>query len=75
MRTQYSFQYDAPAVIPDGVTDAGRVMALCRDAGALYFEDPESEPCYIVIIRPDIGPELWTERALRGSLKQSGNKL
>lgn len=62
-----SFQYGTRAIYirDDDTPDASDVIARCREIGAIYHEDTER---FVVSLRSDIGPELWTERALRQSL-------
>ena len=69
----YSIQYDTSAVIlREGQgPDADTVIAYCRDIGAIFYEDSRGDQCFVVSLRPKVGPELWTERALRGSLPKA----
>jgi hypothetical protein len=64
MKVLYSDQYGTPAILPEGLT-ADEVIAACRENGAIFYED--SDECFVVILRPNVGAEIWTENALRKS--------
>lgn len=52
----------------DGTGD--ELIAFCREIGAVYEDGPDPEDeCFVVTLRPEIGPELWTADALRKSMK------
>lgn len=61
-----SAQYGTAAIFPDGGETADDIIRMCREAGAIVEEDGE---CFVVALRPRIGPELWTETALRKSFR------
>ena len=63
----HSEQYNCPALFPDGGETADDIIRKCRDAGAIFFEDGPDDECFVVSLRSDIGPELWTESAIRKS--------
>lgn len=64
---EYSDQYQCLSVIVRGPVPYDRVVEACRAQGAIY-NDGEDD-CFVVTLRNDIGPELWTQRSLRGSLE------
>lgn len=64
LKTTWSEQYNKPAVIAKDET-AAAVMELCLKLKATYYDG--DEVCFIVVLRPDIGPELWTQSALERS--------
>ena len=67
LRETYSDQYRLPCVgveCPDR-THPDRIIEMCQAIGAVRDID---EIEYCVELRPDIGPELWTEDALRRSV-------
>lgn len=67
VKQQFSTQYKTAAVVPDGKWSADDLMDECRRIGAVYYEDGPDDECFVVVLRPHIGPELWTESALRRS--------
>lgn len=67
LHTQWSDQYEKPCVIPFG-DSADKVIEHCRKMGAIYYEDGPDDECFVVVLRRDIGPELWTEDTLRRSI-------
>ena len=71
MKTEYSRQYQCPSVIPDGAATYEDIVEACRDQGAIYYEDGPEDECFVVTLRPNIGPELWTPRALKNSFKSA----
>ena len=74
MRTIYSQQYRKPCVVASPTDAADAVLAACRAGGAhvlhgnsqIGYDDEE----LVVQLRDDVGPELWTEAALRRSLRK-----
>lgn len=62
----WSGQYRCRAVIPNGAT-ADAVVAACRAVGAVGY-DREGVQEYVVVLREHVGPELWSEKALRKSI-------
>lgn len=75
MRTGHSAQYDKPALIVEDGDDltVQQIMDRCREIGAVYYEDGPEDECFVVTLRPNVGPELWTPRALTRSIV--GRKL
>lgn len=65
MHLTCSAQYGMACVVAEDGDTAQHVIDYCRDAGA-WREVDGVEFC--VQLRPDVGPELWTERSLRRSL-------
>lgn len=70
MRTGYSGQYGTPALIvePDDALSSQEIMDRCREIGATYYEDGPDDECFVVTLRPEVGPELWTPRSLARSI-------
>ena len=67
-RETYSTQYNTPCVIAEDGDDEDDIIEFADDIGAHYWEGPEPEDkLYVVTLRPDVGPECWTERAIRRS--------
>lgn len=64
MHSVHSRQYGTPCVIPSPEDGALTVIDHCREIGAVLYDDGEE---FCVQLRADIGPELWTERALQRS--------
>ena len=65
-----SGQYGVPCIkIDQPGPSAEEVITACRDHGAVFYEDGPDDECFVVDIGRGVGPELYTERALRGSLK------
>jgi len=64
MHTQFSEQYQKPVVVPCNMTDPDRIINHCRHMGAVYDEGDGVE-CFVVVLRPEVGPELYTELAIR----------
>lgn len=65
MHTILSEQYGCPCVVAFPRDTADKIIAHCRFMGATRRDD--GEECFVVALRHDVGPELWTEVALRGS--------
>ena len=66
MKAGHSFQYGTPCVIYNDPTEtADDVIETCREIGAIFHEEGPDDECFVVELRRDIGPELWTEGALR----------
>lgn len=66
----YSSQYRCRCIILNKQNDPPAIDQLierCRDVGAIYYEDGPVDECFVVDVGRGVGPELWTERALRGS--------
>ena len=60
-----SKQYNIACVIPPDTDEAQTVIDFCREVGAVLDYDGEE---FCVMLRPEVGPELWTESSLRRSL-------
>jgi hypothetical protein len=65
MKPTYSKQYAIPCVLVASSEPAQDVIDYCREVGAILNSDGEE---FCVELRPEVGPELWTEDALRKSL-------
>jgi hypothetical protein len=72
MREGYAVQYGTPAVIVEGGETADEVVSFARELGAVFYEEPGRETL-VIDLRNDpgraVGPELYTEDALRRSLR------
>lgn len=70
LREIWSEQYGIPCVAVENpnTANAFAVIAMCEGPGAVRDEDPEGRE-YCVELRNEIGPELWTESALKRSCK------
>jgi hypothetical protein len=67
MHVTFSDQYQIKCyVVEDGDT-AQQIIDRCREAGAVRRVDGEE---FCLDIRPDAGPELWTEDALRWTVQR-----
>lgn len=64
MATEWSDQYRTPSVIAEEGMSGHDIIAECRRVGAVYYEDGPDDECFVVTMRPNIGPEIWTKRAL-----------
>jgi hypothetical protein len=71
MHTVWSPQYRVPCVVALWRNSADDVIDHCRDMGAIFHEDGADDECFVVVLRRDVGPELWTEQALRRSLAKA----
>lgn len=67
MRVIYAEQYGTPCVSAIHEDSADAIIAFCRENGAIYHEDGPDDECFVVVLRPDIGPELYTEQSIRRS--------
>ena len=69
-RRRFSYQYATPCIaLEEGEQiSADDLMEECREAGAIYYEEGPDDECFVVDIGRGVGAELWTERALKGSL-------
>ena len=66
IRLIYSQQYRKSCVVISLTDVADDVIAACRANGAVWVDwDHDS---FVIQLRDDVGPELWTEAALRRSL-------
>ncbi len=70
-KQQYSPQYETAALVPDGTLSPDELMDECREIGAIYSEEGPDDECFVIVLRPEIGPELWTESALRRAALQA----
>lgn len=64
MRVVHSEQFNIPCVVPDAGESADEVIEACLDQGALLDTDPDGRE-FCIQFRDDVGPELWTESAVR----------
>lgn len=62
-----SEQYGKPCVVALQNESADMIIKYARKIGAIYHEDGPDDECFVVWLRKEIGPELWTEQSLRGS--------
>lgn len=70
MKTIYSTQYETRCLVPDeGEHDADDIIERCRSIGAVFYEDGPDDECFVVTLRRDVGPGLWSESALRRTFK------
>ena len=67
----YSTQYDTPCLeLPQGQSlDPDVVIEECREMGAIFYEDGPDDECFVVDVGRGVGPELWTECALRRTIR------
>ena len=65
----FAFQYNTPcALLKKGDTvNAQDLIEFCRNIGAVYYEDGPDDECFVVDVDRGVGPEIYTESALRGS--------
>jgi hypothetical protein len=68
-RVIFSEQYCCPCIVPPQEYDAQQIIQACVEAEATFQEEP-GEPSYVVQLRDEIGPELWTAEALRRTDQQ-----
>jgi hypothetical protein len=68
MHTVWSEQYRCPCVVVFPQDRSDDVVDHCHAMGAL-FNDGDGEPSLCVVLRHDIGPELYSEDALRRSIE------
>ena len=76
MNRGYARQYRTTAVVlGDGDRPtADELIEECRNIGAIFHEDGPDDELFVVDIGRGVGPELWTERALRGSLPKESER-
>lgn len=74
MQTEWSHQYRCRAIIPEGETP-DMVMSACREMCSIVREDGPDDEVFVVVLRRRIGPELWTEDALRGSAQDGALRV
>lgn len=66
-RVTFSDQFNVACIAvenPDYM-NADALIAICEDSEAILNNDGVE---YVVELRPDVGPELWNEDALRRSV-------
>jgi hypothetical protein len=63
--TVYATQYQSLCLVPHPDDTADTIIQECRAVGAIRLVDGEE---FVVQLRDDVGPELWTEDSLRRSL-------
>lgn len=68
MHTVWSPQYQKPCIVVFPSDTAYKTIEHCRLMGAIYREDDHEDECFVVVLRHDVGPELYTEAAIRRSL-------
>jgi hypothetical protein len=66
VKSRWAAQYACPAVVVQEGDDADAVVAFARELGAVSFL--EGDESLVVELR-DVGPELYSEDALRRSLR------
>jgi hypothetical protein len=67
MRTGFSSQYNTCYVKATEGCEAEAVIDKCEEVGAVFEE--YGDRYFVVSIRDDVGPELWTRSALERSLR------
>lgn len=67
MHTVWSDQYRCSCVVVYPSDKAIDIIEHCRIMGAIYHEDGPDDECFCVVLRFNVGPEIYTEAALRGS--------
>lgn len=69
MRLTESNQYNCNCVLVElGDNDPDTIIEFAEEHGAIYYDEPDSKN-YVATLRSNVGPELWTERALRKSIE------
>lgn len=68
-QVKFADQYECPCLIPAPGMTAVDVMVACQQIGAVWDNDPEGRE-YVIEFRPDVGPELWTEASVRGTIRK-----
>lgn len=72
MKTMWSDQYKKGCVVVEAGDTLDEIIAKANDEGAFYF-DGEDE-CFVIDFRDkperQVGPELYTEEALRRSFSK-----
>jgi hypothetical protein len=69
MQIVRSQQYGINCVVVGPGVTAQQVIDVCREEGAVREVDGVE---FCVELRPEVGPELWTEESLRRSLVVRG---
>lgn len=47
------------------------LITECRKVGAIFCEDGPTDECFVVDLGRGVGPEIWTENALRRSARNT----
>jgi len=69
MRLTESYQYKCNCVLVEPKDkNPDTIIEFAEEHGAIYYDEPDSKN-YVATLRPNVGPELWTERALRRSIE------
>lgn len=74
----YSYQYGKPCVTPKPEATADEVISYARLIGAVFevaYEEAVRKFMFVVTLRPEVGPELWSEEALRRSLPKKEENM
>lgn len=71
---EYSYQFQRMSVVPLKGETANEIIDRCREIGAVYYEDGPDDECFVVNMRPQIGPEIWTASALQRSFTARVNR-
>lgn len=61
----FAEQYGTACCVPYADETADELIERCQMEGAVFYEDGPADECYVVQLRPDVGPEIWTAAALR----------
>ena len=69
MNVEWSGQYHCACVVPEPGDTSQDVINECCRVGAVYRGYGEMVNLYVVALRPDVGPELWSRGALKMSMK------
>ena len=59
-------QFNRCCIVPGPNNTVEEIIYACTEVGAVFFDEGERQ--YIVQLRPEIGPEVWTEESLRRSI-------
>ena len=70
MNVSYASQYDSNCVTAETGDTAQGIIDFCHEVDAIRRVDGLE---FCVELRTEVGPELWTERALRRSLPAEGS--
>ncbi len=71
MHEGYAAQYDCPCVVIEGPEEPDAVIAFAKEIGAINRDEGDED--YVIEFRHDdrlVGPEVYTEEALRSSLRR-----
>lgn len=68
MTVGWADQYNKPCVLVNDEKDVAAVILKCHHAGAVIYSGNE-KGALVVTVRPEMGPKLYTEEALKGSIK------